>query len=807
MNNIRVIHALERRVRVLVPTLKGDTERMFILEILLRKHEAVREVRAVAALGSLAIHFNPRKMPRPNLLKLLDTVAGNVGKAPRSAIPARHAPEDGPVCEVGVAVEGMTCASCAALIQLAISRDPRVATASVNYGSETATITGHLDRAEVERMIADLGYQARPMDTLAQRRLVVERERARLAEAKKRAVVAGLLTLPVMAIGMSMPHSWPWKLIEFVLTTPVVLGAGRPFFTRAAKLARHRTANMDTLIAVGAGAAYGHSVASMLSGRHHLYFEAAAGIISFVLLGRWLEERAKGQAGDAVRKLIDLQPATATIIRDGRETTIPVDDVVTGDLAVVRPGERVPVDGEVVSGLSTVDESMLTGESMPVVKQAGAKVVGGCINGTGVLRIRVTAIGADTVLAGIVRLVDHAQASKLPVQRMADQVSAVFVPGVVAFAALTFASWLVTGRRFAPALDAAVSVLLIACPCALGLATPTAIMAATGQAAKRGIYIRDGEALETASRIGVLIFDKTGTITEGKPAVTDVVVIDGEERRLLALLAGAEAGSEHHLGRAIVEHARSLGIDPETASDFEAVTGQGVRARVGGHDILAGNKALLGSIDTGPASAQAHALAERGRTPVFVAIDGRLSAVLGIADRPRPAAAAAIQALHDMGIRTVMVTGDVETTARHVAAEVGIPSVIAGASPARKQEIIAEFKELGECVGMIGDGINDAPALAAADVGFAIGTGTDIAIESAPVTLVGGDIAKVAEMVALSRKTMRVIRQNLIWAMGYNTVAIPGAAMGQLNPMVASMAMALSSVSVVANSLRLQKEG
>ncbi|MEW5726391.1 MAG: HAD-IC family P-type ATPase, partial [Pseudomonadota bacterium] len=553
MTNIRLVHALDRRVRILVPALKGDTERMFVLEILLRKHEAVREVRTVAALGSLAVHFDPRRMPRDNLLRLLDTVAGNVGKAPRRALAQAAMPGDGPVCEVGIAVEGMTCASCAALIQLAIARDPRVTSASVNYGSETATITGRIDRAEVERMIAGLGYQARPMDTLAQRRLVVERERARLAEAKKRALVAGLLTLPVMAIGMAMPHSWPWKLLEFALTTPVVLGAGRPFFDRAAKLARHRTANMDTLIAVGAGAAYGHSVASLLAGRHHLYFEAAAGIVSFVLLGRWLEERAKGKAGDAVRKLIDLQPAIATVVRDGIETTIPVDDVVVGDLVVVRPGERIPVDGEVVAGLSTVDESMLTGESMPVVKPVDAKVVGGCINGTGMLRVRVTAVGADTVLAGIVRMVDHAQASKLPVQRMADRVSAVFVPGVVTFAGLTFASWLLTGRRFTPALDAAVSVLLIACPCALGLATPTAIMAATGQAARRGIYIRDGEALETSARIGVLIFDKTGTGTEGKPAVTDVTVMDGDKQTVLALLAAAEHGSEHHLGRAIVD--------------------------------------------------------------------------------------------------------------------------------------------------------------------------------------------------------------------------------------------------------------
>lgn len=809
MSHIQLVHQTGRRVRVLAPALRRDAEKALLADILLRKHDAVRKVRVVPDLGSVAVHFDPRRLPPDNLLRLLDTVIGNIARAPRRAV-AQAVVADDACAEINVAIEGMTCASCAALIQLSLGRDARVRSASVNFASETASIIGALDRAAVEKLVAGLGYAARPMDTLAQRRQVIERERQRLAEARRRALWAGALFLPVMAIGMAMPRSWPWKLAELALTTPIVLGAGRGFFQRAAKLAAHRAANMDTLIALGAGAAYGHSLVSLIGRRHHLYFEAAAGIVAFVLLGRWLEERAKGQAGEAIRKLIDLQPATAAVLRDGVESVVPVDEVALGETVIIRPGERIPLDGVVLDGLSTVDEALVTGESMPVVKNSGDKLVGGCINGTGLLRMKVTAIGADTVLAGIVRMVDHAQAAKLPVQRMADRVSAVFVPGVVAVAGATFASWLLGGRGLGAALDSAVSVLLIACPCALGLATPTAIMAATGRAARQGLYIRDGAALESAARLSVLIFDKTGTITEGRPAVTRCHVLPGQsEEALLALVAGAEAGSEHHLGRALVEYARARAVVPVPGRGFQAVPGQGVRAMVGGHAVLVGNARLLEAegIDMAPLAPLLDELAAEGATPVAVAVDGRVRGLFGVADRPRPGAAAAIRALHGLGVRTMMVTGDVQAAAQHVAALAGIETVVAGASPATKLEIVEELRALGERVGMIGDGINDAPALAAAEVGFAVGSGTDIALESAQVTVVGGDIAKVAEMVALSRRTMRVIRQNLVWALGYNTFAIPGAALGRLNPMVASTAMALSSVSVVANSLRLQKAG
>ena len=803
MSALQVVHQLRRRVRVIVPALGHDPERALLLEILLRKHPAIRAVRVVAGLSSVAVHFDPRRMPAAQVLGLLERVADNLGQARPPRV--RPALPQGEVREISAAIEGMTCASCAALIQLTLGRDPRVRSASVNYASQTATVVGALDRPAVEKLVGSLGYMARPMDSLAQRRQGIERERRRLAEAGRRALWAGALTLPVMVIGMAMPRRWPWKLLELAFAAPVVLGAGRPFFERAFKLARHRAANMDTLIAIGAGAAFGHSLVSLLGRRHHLYFEAAAGIVAFVLLGRWLEERAKGKAGDAIRRLIDLQPQFATIRRDGIEAVVPVEAVAVGDVVVVRPGERIAVDGVVTTGLSSVDEAMLTGESMPVIKQPGDGLAGGCINGHGLLAMRVTAVGADTVLAGIVRMVGHAPAAKLPVQRLADRVSAVFVPGVVGLAGVTLASWLLSGHGLAKALDAAVSVLLIACPCALGLATPTAIMAATGQAARRGLFIRDGEALESAGRLSVLIFDKTGTITEGRPEVVGFTLADGvDENAVLALAAAAEAGSEHHLGRAIVEYVRSRGIAAAVGADeVAAVPGMGLRATVDGRRVVIGNSRLLADPR---ADIMLAAIAADGATPVGMTLDGRPVASFAVADGPRPGAARAIAALHAMGVRTVMATGDVEPVARAVAARVGIKEVVAGATPADKLDLVERLTAAGERVGMVGDGINDAPALAAAGVGFAIGGGTHVAMDCAAVTVVGGDLAKVAEMIALSRRTMTIIRQNLAWAMGYNTVAIPGAALGRLSPMVASSAMALSSLSVVANSLRLQKD-
>jgi len=606
-----------------------------------------------------------------------------------------------------------------------------------------------------------------------------------------------------------MPTARWLHWLQFALTTPVVFWSGGTFFTKAWRLAKQRTANMDTLIALGVGSAYGYSLPGLFRRRGHIYFEAGAAIITFVLLGRFLEEQAKGKAGEAIRKLVDLQPQTATLIRDGEEIIIAVDDCVIDDVLLIRPGEKIPTDGVVIQGVSTVDEAMVTGESLPVVKDVGHKVIGGCINGSGVLRIRVTAVGMDTVLAGIVHMVEQAQATKLPIQKQVDKISAVFVPSVMVLSGLTMTGWLLVGAPFGFAFGNAITVLLIACPCALGLATPAAIMVGAGQAAREGIYIRNGESLETAAKLNVVVFDKTGTITEGKPKVTNLLKLSKlSEEKIISLAASAENNSEHFLGKAIVAYAKEQSVEFQECTHFYSETGRGIEAEVDGEKLLLGNHAWL--LDKGivvdDLLAATSDFSGQGKTPVLMAINGKAAAVFGIADKPRPQAIQAIQHLKKLGIQTLMVTGDTEQTAHYIAGKVGIETVIANAKPEEKLAIIHQFQKEGKNVGMIGDGINDAPALAAANVGFAIGTGTDIAIESADMTLVLGDITKVTEAIQLSTDTIRIIKQNLFWAFGYNVIAIPIAALGKLNPMIASAAMALSSVSVIVNSLRLNKK-
>ncbi|WP_153144539.1 cation-translocating P-type ATPase [Dechloromonas sp. H13] len=808
MKHCRVVHRLSRRIRVIAPALVRDAERCYILEILLRKHPAVQDVALVPDIGSLAIRFDPAALPEQRLLATLDAVLGNLIAAPKAPT-APVAPVDGPVSECSLAVEGMTCASCALLIEMKLKRDPRVRDATVNFAAATVTVHGVIDRDGVADVVHRLGYETRPMDTLAQRRLLVEREKVRVEEAKKRFVQSALLTAPVMISGMLMHRSPALRLIELGLSSAVLFGSADSIFRKAWALARQGEANMDTLIAIGSGAAWAYSIPGVFKLHHHVYFESAAAICTFVLLGRYMEERAKGKAGEAIRKLIELQPETALRIdADGSEREIPIDDVQVGDVLRVRAGDKIPTDGRLIDGQSAIDEAMITGESLPVAKVAGDKVIGGCLNGNGSFTMRVTAVGGDTVLSGIVKLVDHAQGSKLPVQKLADRISARFVPAVGGIAGLTFAGWSLAGAPVSAALAHSVAVLLIACPCALGLATPTAIMVGTGQAARRGIYIRNGEALETAAKLTTVVFDKTGTITEGKPAVTDAFILPGMgEARLAALIGAAEAGSEHFLARALADWSRPRATQALTATVFAAHPGRGVTAEVDGVGVVIGNAALLGErgIDGAPLAAEAARLAEQGKTPVFVAVNGRAMAIFAIADQPRPGAREAIALLHRLGLKTVMATGDLEAVAGHVAREVGIDRVLARCTPADKLAVIRELQAAGDKVGMIGDGINDAPALAAADVGFAIGGGADIAVESADVTLVGGDIARLAAGIDLSRRTMAIIRQNLFWALGYNVVAIPVAAAGRLNPMIAAAAMAMSSVSVVANSLRLQR--
>ncbi|MDD2768480.1 MAG: heavy metal translocating P-type ATPase [Methylococcus sp.] len=806
--HLEVVHALRRRVRIHAPALRKDPERCYLLQILLLKHGGVRSVRVTADIGSVAIRFNPDQLPRANLLQVADHLIASLGSRKKAPEAFGSAGSDGPVREWQFAIEGMTCVSCGLLIEMMLKRQPGIRDVSVNFATETATVRAALSRDAVMAAIARIGYRAQAADSIVQRKLMAVREAERLRFARRQALVSALLSAPVVVLGMVMPHGRIWGWLSAILTTPVVLGSGRAFFTKALRLARQGTANMDSLVALGVGAAYGSSVVALFTRRGELYFEAAAAIVSFVLYGRYLEEMTRGRAHEAIRRLLDLQPATATLLKDGEEFEVSVESLKVGDIVRVRPGDRVPTDGEVLAGTSGIDESMVTGESVPVVKKPGERVIGGCVNGTGALQVRVTAVGEDTVLAGIIHMVGQAQSSKLPIQKTVDRVSAVFVPTVLVISAGTFIGWTWLGAPAAKAFANAISVLLIACPCALGLATPAAIMVGTGQAARKGIFIRNGESLEMASKLTAVVFDKTGTITEGKPEVTDIVRFSRlGEPRLLGLAAAAEIDSEHFLARAIVRKAQDSGADTLVSQEFDSVPGRGIRAVIDRKEVLIGNADWLAERQVELASGQdsAAGLAEQGKTPVFMAVDGKLAAVFGIADRPREHARSAIERLQSLEVRTLMVTGDVEAAAHYVAQQVGIAEVTARARPEQKLEIIRALQEQGERVGMIGDGVNDAPALAAADVSFAIGSGTDVAIQTADMTISQGDISRVADGMALSQFTLRVVHQNLAWAFGYNTIAIPLAVMGRLSPMIAAGAMAFSSVSVVLNSLRLQR--
>lgn len=807
--NFTLAHELKRRIRIRSPLLKNDAERVYIFEILLKKRSEIKYIKSTVAIGSVVIEFDTKSLPKANLLILIDSVLGNISRKPHVKIDTPKTEIQGKLCDIDLAVEGMSCASCALLLEMVLKRDPRIKNASVNFGTETLSVQGAITKEEVCAKVESVGYKAFPMDTLSQRKKMVEKEQLRVKSAWRRFFWSVILSTPVIIIAMSMSSSRRLHWLQFLLATPVVFWSGQPFFSKAFRLASHRAANMDTLIALGVGAAYAYSLPAFFKRRGHIYFEAAAAIITFVLLGRYLEERAKGKAGEAIRQLVDLQPQNATLLRGDQEIIVDVETLVVGDIVLIRPGEKIPTDGEIIQGLSTIDESMVTGESMPVVREVGHKVIGGCVNGNGVLRVRVSAIGMDTVLAGIVHMVDQAQSTKLPIQKQVDKISAVFVPSVMALSAITFGGWLAVGVPFSLALGNAITVLLIACPCALGLATPAAIMVGTGQAAKKGIYIRNGESLEVAAKLNVIIFDKTGTITEGKPKVSDFYKSSRlSDDNLLILAASAEHNSEHFLGKAIVEHAKDLHLTLKDSSEFFSQTGRGIAAVVDGKKLLIGNKAWLEeqAVSVTTLSASAIQFAEQGKTPVYMAINGKEAAVFGIADKPRENAAQALKRLHKLGISTLMVTGDTEKTALFIAGKVGIEQVIANAKPEEKLAIVQQLQAQGKQVGMIGDGINDAPALTAANVGFAIGTGTDIAIEAADLTLVQGDIMRVTDAIELSTDTIAVIKQNLFWAFAYNTVAIPVAALGKLNPMIASAAMALSSVSVIVNSLRLSRK-
>lgn len=807
--HFQLAHALKRRVRIIIPQLKKDAERLYFFEILLRKRKTIQRIKVNPQIGSVTIYFDERLIRPSELLQQTDTVLANLGKGSfsRPTEPSVTLDES-EVQQSHFAIEGLTCSSCGLLIEMVLRRDPRISQAQVNFANETGTVTGALAQNAVFGILQNIGFKASPLNTIAQRQLLIDKEQQHVAAARKRFIWAGALSLPVIITGMLMPSARWLHWGQWLLTTPVVFWSGGPFFRKAYKLAGQKAANMDTLIALGVGSAYGYSLPALLRGKSELYFEAAAGIITFVLLGRYLEENAKGKAGEAVRKLIDLQPRKASLLKNGEVVSIDIDDIEVGDLLLVRPGEKIPTDGEIFHGLSSVDESMITGESMPVIKEPGQRVIGGCINGTGALKLKATAIGADTVLAGIIHMVDQAQASRLPIQKTVDEISAVFVPAVMLISGMTLAGWWLSGAGFAVAFGNAITVLLIACPCSLGLATPAAIMVGTGKAARRGIFIRNGESLETATNLSVVVFDKTGTITEGKPNITDIInASELTDTWLMTLVASAERYSEHFLAKAIVSWAQEHSLNLLETSSFKVTPGRGLTARIEDDLLLIGNEAWLleNNINLESLSEQATQLSQQGKTPVFVAINRQAAALIAIADQPRSQAAESIQRLHQLGIKTLMATGDVAEVANYIGAQVGIDTIIAHATPDQKLALIRELQAAGEQVGMIGDGINDAPALAAANVGFSIGGGTDIAIETADLTLTNGDISKVAESIEVSTDTLKIIRQNLFWAFGYNTIAIPVAVMGRLNPMVASAAMALSSVSVVVNSLRISR--
>jgi len=754
---------------------------------------------------------------------------------------------------VSFPVEGMTCASCVNRITRYLNKVDGVELANVNLAAESATIRFDPARVAVSDLAAAVeaaGYVARTeqaasagretdVSEAAEARTDRDEAAARhLAALRRRLVVAALLTIPLlgglarMTIAPFLPAVLSEPLFQLVLATPVQLWAGWPFYTGAWKALRHRSTDMNTLIAVGTSAAYLYSLAAIVApgffraaglGQGEaglpLYFDTASAIVTLILLGRFLEARARLHTSDAIRRLIGLAPRTARVLRGDAELDVPIADVRVGDLLRVRPGESIAVDGVVIDGASGVDESMITGESLPIAKRADDLVIGGTLNTSGTLTFRATRVGADTVLARIIRLVSEAQGSRAPIQRLADVVTGYFVPAVLGFATLTFVVWFVAGP--APAFNLAllntVAVLIIACPCALGLATPTSIMVGTGKGAEAGVLFRNAEALERLGSVRAVVLDKTGTLTEGKPRVTDIARAPDSPaaERVLQLVAAAERGSEHPLADAIVREATEThGLDLPDVTEFVATAGGGISALVDGAIVLVGRAGFLESagIEVGSLLGVADALAADGKTPVFVAIDGRPAAVIAIADTLKAGSIEAVAELHRLGLEVAMLTGDNRRTAEAIARAAGIERVLADVRPEGKADAVKAFQAEGKAVAMVGDGVNDAPALASAEVGIAMGTGTDVAMESAGVTLMSGDLRGLVTAIALSRATMGNIRQNLFWAFAYNVILIP-VAMGALypfsgvllDPILAAAAMALSSVTVVSNALRLRR--
>ncbi len=739
-------------------------------------------------------------------------------------------PPVSPITVLTLPVEGMTCASCVARVEKTLKKMEGVENASVNLATEKATVRFDPARVSVDALrdaVADAGYTLRlPVAPTGSAPGKSEREDSPRDTLLRDLLISITLTIPVMVLGMLSMTDWysehiplshsDTTIIEFLLTTPILFGPGRRFFRGFIAALKHGTADMNTLVAVGTGAAYLYSsVVSLfpdwLGLRHSgdVYFDTAATITTLILFGKFLEANAKRKASSAIRQLASLQPRTAHVLRNDSPHDVPVEQIIPGDTLLIRPGEAFPVDGDVIAGSTAVNEALLTGESMPVEKKPGDSVIGGTVNTTGSITMRANAVGADTVLAHIVQLVEDAQASKAPVQALADKVAAVFVPAVVTIAVGTFVGWFFFANAgFTASMMNFIAVLIIACPCALGLATPTAIMVGTGTAARHGIFIRNIQSLERAREITVVLFDKTGTLTEGSPRVTEIAPVEPFDRAsLLTAAASLELASEHPLAKAIVQEARFTGVALSNPADVLATPGGGITGYVDGRTVIAGTPAFLAANGLSDASNTSRwdGMLAHGDTVLLVAIDGRLGGAIAIADRLKDGAARAVARLKDAGVSVAMISGDNRQTASVVARAAGIEEVFAEVPPGGKAAKVKSLQNDGAIVAMVGDGINDAPALAQADVGIAMGKGTAIAAEAADITLMRDDLAGVHEAFSLSRKTLRIIRQNLFWAFIYNMVGIPLAALGLLNPMIGAIAMAFSSVSVVSNSLRLRK--
>ena len=788
----------------------------------LKKLQGVEETNVNFASEQASVSFDPELIDIDELIKKVEDVGYGIATA-----------------KVELPITGMTCANCALNIERTLNKKvPGVVKASVNFASERAAVQYLPNLTSVEEMIAAIrqaGYDAIPPDETGEDEDIEQRvRRAEIADQTRKFIVGLLFTLPLFLWSMGRDFGllggWSHALwvnwAFWALATPVQFYTGWDYYTGGWKSLKNRSANMDVLVAMGSSVAYFYSVAVILhpSLGSHVYFETSAVIITLIKLGKMLEARAKGRTGNAIRKLMGLRPKTATIIRDGKEVEVSLKEVKVSDVVVVRPGEKIPVDGIVLEGNSAVDESMLTGEPIPVDKSTGDTVVGATINSEGLLKFRATKVGKDTALAQIIKLVQDAQGSKAPIQALADRVAAVFVPGVIGIATVTFILWWSLSGEFVPAMIRLVAVLIIACPCALGLATPTAIMAGTGKGAEKGILFKDSEALEKATKLETIVLDKTGTLTLGKPAVADVIAFNTSspvqhKKELLRIAASVEKGSEHPVGRAILKEAEEQGLELFEPHEFKASGGLGVQARINGQLVYVGKPGWFKEmgLDMMGGNEYVHTLQRQGKTLMAVVVEKELAGLIAVADSLKPESKEAVAELRSEGLKVVMLTGDNIETARSIGEQVQVDEIIAEVRPEEKSMKVKELQDKGQMVGMVGDGINDAPALAQADVGIAIGTGTDVAIETADVILASGNLVGISRAIQLSRATMRTVKENLFWAFIYNMILIPVAAgvlypleflpslLRQLHPILAALAMALSSITVVSNSLRLYR--